>query len=1227
MYRRRFINKVKKYQTGSEWDSETGMIYLDPNMPVHQQIVTDKSTKEDKKIANKNRKNLIATAPSVEAADEAGLFNSEAEKQEEKTNRIKNRQFAQSFINKYDPNPTSLMDRITGGLNFWDWLDVGLSTAGLTPGYGAAADLLNVGQNLLQSAGNVVVGDWDEAWYDLKSAGTSALAFVPATQAFTTGLKTKQVSGKVNKVKSVIDKNKKYTNVVDDVPTGGGMNITRGNKVEFETGPVIKKTDTRITPKIETKTIVPNPPKITYTPITDIIKHPNLYGRGLSNTNLNFIYNKPSLFTRGKRTYGKLGKFYNETLGMGSPLVQWRGYDMPGLTNIWGKQAFWKNNIQRQITPTDVVGYTGTTLGLNLLQKRQDEKIAAEQQILDDINSQSEAWKADSTAHVNQNIQNVTGGWDPNVSAGANLFQIGLRDAATMAYILQDMGYDPSVKRSLEEVENLMIKAYPDTLPNIDAAINLFEPDQKQMGGSYMGVPQQDPIGDEGYMGQMQQYQTGGTPSKIPGDQSLLKEMRKLNLELEEGIDPSKTDSIEAVRYIQEMWPKFKKSGFSSWDVIRYLKKNRPDLVEYSPNGAVKNIKGMEGLPKKKQVGGVYNQMKNFKMGGQNLPGGNVSPIPGSDAVEFTGQTHDEGGIMLDPKTEVEDGETMDKVNMKGKGAKDYFFSSYLKRGGLSFADHHKNILARGGDQGEIDMLAKMQEKAAGRNPNAVQTASHGGYKQYSNGGEQDVYGPNHAGYERALIASGYTGYGTDGTVSGADVGETGYKSIQGKNKQMVDGTLTHTGYYGEIGPAEREDFFNRNKEIMEKIGVTNWEDFDPATMTDDFQREFNNYLANEYNTNEDFRTNLANEGITNLEGLITTAGFHDKGHKSKRLDGFYGSYTHGKTSFYDQEDTPDNDPDTCKCTNTTTQAEVEYPCGAELPEECKEGSGGTPDSGCPCGTDPETYSEECCKGDSSTNIDRTLVGAAQLLPAAYAFAEGPDYMTEHRMASPGAIIPERLSKTHLERVDMNADRARNQADYQSMNKFVETAGLGSSSIAAKMAAYGRKQEGNRMITDAENKANIEIGNQELLADQTRKTTNVQNALDASKFNVTSQLEANKQNAIMEGTVDEFNRAADAAVKDRRLMAIDNATKTLAGMYTDKLKIQSQERMADAISGQTGIAERNRYSMQLLNSGNYTGVNDPRYIEAMDAYNRMNNMGGNVPTQNRYGGYRRRYNK
>ena len=113
--------------------------------------------------------------------------------------------------------------------------------------------------------------------------------------------------------------------------------------------------------------------------------------------------------------------------------------------------------------------------------------------------------------------------------------------------------------------------------------------------------------------------------------------------------------------------------------------------------------------------------------GGVKLPGGEVEPIPGSDAVEFTGQTHDEGGIMMDSQTEVEDGETMDQVTMAKKGGKrDYFFSSHLKKGGRSYADMHKDILANGGNQEEINMLAKMQEVAAGRNPNAVKAEKGG---------------------------------------------------------------------------------------------------------------------------------------------------------------------------------------------------------------------------------------------------------------------------------------------------------------------------------------------------------------------------------------------------------------------------------------------------------------------------------------------------------------------
>ena len=123
-----------------------------------------------------------------------------------------------------------------------------------------------------------------------------------------------------------------------------------------------------------------------------------------------------------------------------------------------------------------------------------------------------------------------------------------------------------------------------------------------------------------------------------------------------------------------------------------------------------------------------------MEMGGAKaLPGGMVAPIPGTDAVEFMGQTHEEGGIMMDPQTEVEDGETMDKVTMKRGGKRDYFFSSHLKKGGRSYADMHKDVLAMGGTQEDVDMLARMQEKSAGRDPNQV--AKLGGVVEYNTGG------------------------------------------------------------------------------------------------------------------------------------------------------------------------------------------------------------------------------------------------------------------------------------------------------------------------------------------------------------------------------------------------------------------------------------------------------------------------------------------------------------
>jgi hypothetical protein len=134
------------------------------------------------------------------------------------------------------------------------------------------------------------------------------------------------------------------------------------------------------------------------------------------------------------------------------------------------------------------------------------------------------------------------------------------------------------------------------------------------------------------------------------------------------------------------------------------------------------------------------------KTGGAKVPGGKIVPIEGSDAVEFVGRKHSEGGIMIDPRTEVEGGETMDQVMMAksgGKGNKnDYFFSAYLKLGGKSFAQRHKEILKSGGSQANIQQLAKMQEAVANKkgekDRSPANIAKYGGIHKYQTGSEKE---------------------------------------------------------------------------------------------------------------------------------------------------------------------------------------------------------------------------------------------------------------------------------------------------------------------------------------------------------------------------------------------------------------------------------------------------------------------------------------------------------
>lgn len=117
--------------------------------------------------------------------------------------------------------------------------------------------------------------------------------------------------------------------------------------------------------------------------------------------------------------------------------------------------------------------------------------------------------------------------------------------------------------------------------------------------------------------------------------------------------------------------------------------------------------KGDPGAPTDEQM-----RKSRAQAGGVN--GGYINPLPGG-AVEFVGPKHAQGGIMLDENTEVEGGETMDKVTMQNGGPQDYIFSDFLKLGKKTFAQRHKEMLERGASQAEIQKLAKMQEEVAKR--------------------------------------------------------------------------------------------------------------------------------------------------------------------------------------------------------------------------------------------------------------------------------------------------------------------------------------------------------------------------------------------------------------------------------------------------------------------------------------------------------------------------------
>ena len=576
--------------------------------------------------------------------------------------------------------------------------------------------------------------------------------------------------------------------------------------------------------------------------------------------------------------------------------------------------------------------------------------------------------------------------------------------------------------------------------------------------------------------------------------------------------------------------------------------------------------------------------MLGYRHGGtKQLDGGVAKPLPGG-ATEFVGKKHEQGGIKLDPMTEVEGGETMDKVQ-----GSDYFFSSYLKLGGKSFAQRHKDILKKGGSQQDIERLAAIQEKAAGRDKYDLG----GERKKYANGGgvlDQEGYQPlssieipegKEIRYNSELgafeIVDKIDNKNDDPVTNNNDD-----KKNDDKKKNDSKKKTNFTGLYNKVTDEDIAEYLD------EAAAITGLDTFDPRNP-----EHVKLLQSNLMNPSEE----LKNSNPTFFSGRETDILEGDLGKNKQGVDGKFGIDTLNalkefselqEVDIYEVEPGSydpniyqfnpyldiviDEDPDDEYQWTGEPEIEEESPTAEE--ENTKKRSG-------------------FLRGLGQAGIP--LLGAGlQLLPAYMAFKEKPDYMAE----------PGRIPETHLDRVRFNAEREQNEGNYRGMSRFIEQSGAGPGGIAAKMASWGKKQAQDVQIGSAEARANAQIQQQEAAINSQNTRQNIANRI----------------------TVDEFNRAADAATKDRKLMAVQNAVQSIAGMGADYLQYKAQDDLSRAIAGQTNVLDNfytHELDFQRLNPGMEDKKGTPEYSNAFAGY--LKKLSNN--TNQREGGYRSLYGR
>jgi|TARA_R110002074_G_scaffold86674_4_gene191317 hypothetical protein len=358
-------------------------------------------------------------------------------------------------------------------------------------------------------------------------------------------------------------------------------------------------------------------------------------------------------------------------------------------------------------------------------------------------------------------------------------------------------------------------------------------------------------------------------------------------------------------------------------------------------------------------------------------------------------------------------------------------------------------------------------------------------------------------------------------------------------------------GYFGSADTTmiseeeERKDFFNRNKTILGDLGIHSYQDYNPTKHAEMFQKKVNSHYKEKFENDEALRGELAKQGISDVDAYVKSVGFGGEG--AKALDFNHGEHHNSMTT------------------------EPKKPVEDKVINQ----DAGVTKSG----------SEEEIVNEAPSNTFGNIANTAAI---GMALNDKPDYVSTPGLVTPGAVVAGNQARVNLDRVDYSSQLATNSSDNVGMNKAIDQSGGGSSNMANRMAAFAAKKKADRQITSDETNANTQIANQEVGINSSIDARNVANQMDASKTNASNILTASNANVSNAMRAEEFNRGADAATFDRKLNAVETSAANINQIYRDKAQYASNERVAKAQSGKTGVYERELYE-NLLKKLNQNG--------------------------------------